>query len=241
MKEMKVRVTFTEEVLGTASSKPDIHSEYIASKAPDAPTKEQEVAALGAEEVIENDMTIFPKDENGNPIFWDYQIRGYFKEACSFLKKMDIDTKSKKLKAHKKEVDGLVMIAERKIPIHLNLGKVGNCQRSLRAQTAQGERIALANSETVPAGSYIDFTVQCLNGKDLDLVKEWLDYGVFHGMGQWRNSGKGKFLWDKISERELDFQEAVEAAKRLETQKLNNEMRLLAEKAKKAEKAEATA
>lgn len=33
---------------------------------------------------------------------------------------------------------------------------------------------------------------------DIDLVKEWLEYGQFHGMLQWRNSGKGRFVWEEI-------------------------------------------
>lgn len=37
--ELKVRLTFFEEVLGTASNNPEIHDEFIASKAPDSPTK----------------------------------------------------------------------------------------------------------------------------------------------------------------------------------------------------------
>ena len=36
MKQMKVRLTFTEEILGTASTSKEIHAEFIASKAPDA-------------------------------------------------------------------------------------------------------------------------------------------------------------------------------------------------------------
>ena len=39
MKEMKVRLEFFEEVLGTASSDPEIHEKYIASNAPDAPER----------------------------------------------------------------------------------------------------------------------------------------------------------------------------------------------------------
>jgi len=27
------------------------------------------------------------------------------------------------------------------------------------------------------------------------LLREWLDYGQFKGIGQWRNSGKGRFEW----------------------------------------------
>ena len=29
--------------------------------------------------------------------------------------------------------------------------------------------------------------------EDMDVVSEWLNYGVWRGLGQWRNSGKGRF------------------------------------------------
>lgn len=29
-------------------------------------------------------------------------------------------------------------------------------------------------------------------------VEEWLDYGQFNGLGQWRSSGKGSFVWDEV-------------------------------------------
>ena len=57
MKELKVRLTFLEEVLGTANAEKDIHEKFIASKAPDAPSREQEVEALGIEEVVEKGMS----------------------------------------------------------------------------------------------------------------------------------------------------------------------------------------
>ena len=197
MKEMKVRLTFLEEVLGTASSDPKIHETYIASNAPDAPTRKEEVEALGAEEVFEKSMTIFPK-ENGVPFLWDYQIKGFFKDACGMLRRVE-GSKSKKLKAHKKEIDGLIFVAERKIPFNFD-GEIGICQRPLRASTAQGERIALSSSETIPAGSFIEFTIQCMADADMSYVIEWLNYGKFRGIGQWRNSGKGKFEWRDITD-----------------------------------------
>lgn len=43
MKEIKVRLTFIEDVLGTASANDSLHETYIASKAPDAMSKEEEV------------------------------------------------------------------------------------------------------------------------------------------------------------------------------------------------------
>lgn len=61
MKELKVRLTFTEDVLGTANADKNVHSEFIASKAPDAPSREEEVQALGAEEVERKEMTVFPR------------------------------------------------------------------------------------------------------------------------------------------------------------------------------------
>ena len=100
------------------------------------------------------------------------------------------------MKAYKKIIDGCIFPQPRKIEIHMN-GEMGNCQRPLRAQTAQGERIALANSEAVPAGSWIEFTVECLEDKHAAAVREWLNYGRYKGLGQWRNSGKGRFTWEE--------------------------------------------
>lgn len=79
MKTMHVKITFIDSVLGTASGNPEVHSDYIASKAPDAKFMEEEVAAIGADGVEQKQMTVFPRDHDGNPIFWNYQIKGFFK------------------------------------------------------------------------------------------------------------------------------------------------------------------
>lgn len=196
MKEIKVKLTFLEEVLGTASADKEIHDKFIAANAPDAPSRKEEIEALGVEEVIEKSMTVFPRNAEGKPIFWDYQIKGFFKDACGMLRKIP-NSASSKIKAYKKEIDGLIFVKEREIPIIFD-GEIGSCQRPLRAQTAQGERVALANSETVPAGSTIEFTIQLMCDTHEKAVREWLDYGVFRGIGQWRNSGKGKFEWSEV-------------------------------------------
>ena len=101
------------------------------------------------------------------------------------------------MKAFKKEIDGLVHVRPRAIPIVFE-GEIGNCQRPLRAETAQGARVALANSESIPAGATAEFEVIMLNDKDEELVREWLDFGQWNGLGQWRNSGKGCFTWEEI-------------------------------------------
>ncbi len=199
MEKMKVRITFTEQVLGTASNNPEVHREFIASKAPDAASREDEVAALGADEVADKGMTVFPKLDDGTPFLWDYQVKGFFKDACSMLRRCK-ESKSVKLSAFKKVIDGCVFVKPRKIPFSFT-GELGNCQRPLRAQTAQGERVALAESETVPAGATIEFEIVTMaDSCKADIISEWLNYGMFRGIGQWRNSGCGTFEWDLLDE-----------------------------------------
>lgn len=96
--------------------------------------------------------------------------------------------------ADKKVIDGLIFIQPRMIPILTN-GEIRDCQRPLRAQTAQGERVSLVNSEEIPAGSTCEFDVILLDDSHEKVVREWLDYGILRGIGQWRNSGKGRFTY----------------------------------------------
>ncbi len=200
-KEIKVRATFIEEVLGMASNNPDIHSDYIISKAPKPKLIEEEENDLlnfDSDADNEKQTTVFLKTADGEPYIYDYHIKGYFKDCCGMLNRK-ANSESKKLKAYKKVIDGLVFVKERKI-LFKNYGdkNLKHCERPLRASTAQGERIALARSEVIPPESYIEFTVQLLDGKLENVVREWLDYGALRGFAQWRNSGKGRFTWEEI-------------------------------------------
>lgn len=47
-------------------------------------------------------------------------------------------------------------------------------------------------------GSTVTFTVVCMVDSDMDTVREWLDYGAYHGTGQWRNGSKGTFVWEEV-------------------------------------------
>lgn len=198
MKTLKVRLTLTEEALGMMPTSKEVHEEFIASKAPDAPSIEEEVEAVGVEEVVEKQKTVFPRMDDGTLFFWDYQLRGMVKDAIGMLRKVT-NTACSKVTSYKKAVDGLIFVKERKVPIHLG-GDIGDCQRPLRASGPQGDRVALANSETVPAGSWIEFTFEILQDSLEKAVRECLDYGIRRGLAQWRNSGKGRYVWEELDD-----------------------------------------
>ncbi len=69
---MKIRITFTEGVLGTASADPEVHEKFIASKSADKEAAKEELKSLPADELMEKSTTVFHRDDQGNPILYDY-------------------------------------------------------------------------------------------------------------------------------------------------------------------------
>ena len=203
MEKLNVKLTFQEPLLGTLPGSEDLYMDYIATKVPeDERTKiEDEVAALGVDAVAEKKMTVFPKLPDGSPFVYDYQVRGFFKGSCGALRKIS-KARSAKLKAYKKEVDQLIFVYPRKIPIQLS-GDMDVISRPLRAATPQGDRVAITASESAPAGSSIALQIICFDDNDMKIVREWLEYGMFNGLGQWRNSGMGRFTWEEVPESEI--------------------------------------
>ena len=101
-------------------------------------------------------------------------------------------TKTSKLAAFLKRVDNFIFVYgnfpddDEVIPLYLPTDldlTATDCQRPLRASTPQGERVALAHSEEAPAGTWMEFTVEALDPRDLAYVREWLDYGRRKGIG----------------------------------------------------------
>ena len=160
------------------------------------------------DEVIEKGTTVFSRNEDGRPILWDYQIKGFFKDACGVLRKVK-GTKSSKIKAYKKEIDGLIFVQERQILVQ-TAEELTSCQRPLRANTPQGEREGLANSEEIAAGAVLEFSILVMSDDLVPAVKEWLSYGKLRGLGQWRNSGKGRFLCEILEERAAEFSDILD-------------------------------
>jgi hypothetical protein len=195
---IKVKITLAEEALGLCCGNPDVHMDYIASKNPNADLINEEVDAVSLADAVEKGKTVFARTEDGIPCFFDYQIKGFLKDSCGALREVP-RTVCSKVKAYKKKIDGLVFVSPRKIPINFS-GEIGDCQRPLRADTAMGPRVALANSETVPAGAEMEVLFTCLTRDMHAMVLECLDYGQLRGLGQWRNSGKGRFTYEVLEE-----------------------------------------
>lgn len=229
MKKMKVRVTLITEMLGTFPTDPDIYVAFIeerkkrdtlglfpkdfdikkelenisrAAKANDwmsdeNPDNNPNVITTNNPKVL----TAFPRDENYNLIMYDYQIRGFFKEACGSLRSIkdsEWGKESTKIKNYKKVIDGGVFVTPEYIPIHIAEGKTISIEsRSLRAQspTPPYERVCISSSETVPRGSWFEFEIMYPDSFD-KAIKEWMDYGAFKGFLQWRSGGKGRFTYE---------------------------------------------
>lgn len=202
----RIRIELIDEMLATNPGDPEIHEKFIASKAPDAETRSQELEHMSADELVSKEMTVFYRDAAGNPQIPCYHMYGFFKSSCGFLRNVK-GTESSKIKAYKKKIDGLIKVYSdandirgRYINLNLDGMKMGTCQRPLRASTMQGERVALANSETVPEGTWFECDIVCFDDTMWPAIEEWLDYGKYNGLDQWRSSGKGAFIWKYVNE-----------------------------------------
>lgn len=271
MHYMHVEIEWLEKALGTSPNNVDLLSSYIASKAPDALSTEEEIAAIGKEEYKDKQMLVYPKgeflkddttgrlvdifdkrttidginwsDSDGNsgvgetvknvPYYYNYQIRGFFKDSCGLLTRAEETdengkklgaTESAKLKAYKKVVDGCIFVFPRRIAIEIpefsladdgitmipSFDENGNLpilSRIIRTSGPSGERTAIAASEVIPAGSRIRFTIGMTSLKFKPAIIEWLNYASVHGISGWRNSGLGICRWREIKSNYTSFTE----------------------------------
>lgn len=239
MKTLTVRATILEEMLGMTPGDPESFTKFLEFRKAKLGVKAAQIDNDKTEEELkalrfrvdemkadntENSVDVFPRSEDGAPIIWDYQIRGFFKDSMKALKDMlaikktkgeGDDEKAAALKKLSKMtvssvagfskmpatwVDRGVFVGPRQIKIEMPEGSsMGYCQRPLRVEKFPKDITSLKNSETVPEGSVVKFKVGILNDADEKLVLACLHYGFLRGFGEWRNSGKGRFkfdLWD---------------------------------------------
>jgi hypothetical protein len=246
----RVKLTFTERVLGSLPANPSVYRSYIATQMDDAKAAgasgepmagaekltraEEEAAAIErAGEREEQGWSVIPVDKDGvSLIRWDYQIKGFFKGGWEAMSSAGAG----KIPAGRSKIDKWLhvfsdpsgkpkgraiayMIGDGATARRMTKEDITLCERPLRAQTAQGPRISLKRSDSLPPGTWIEFYVHILplgiqalavkaeeaeaeaTGRKPkltveDTIRLWLDYGVYSGMGEWRNAGNGRFEYE---------------------------------------------
>lgn len=189
-------------ILGGLPASRDIYTQYIASKNPQGDGDQEIIDHLREEKGI----TVFARDSRENICLLSRHIRGFFKEALSALKaQCDIGRV-------KNKIDTLLFVEPALIPLMRNGRTITDedsmLERPLRADTLMGPRIALQSSEIIEDPWEFDMEISLFpnNGTSRKESLSWeaietaLDYGAFHGIGQWRNADYGKFIWKKVEE-----------------------------------------
>lgn len=214
------RLTGTTPLLGSCPANPEIYSKFVAIKTEELvkagiATKEaaearaaQETGMLPSDEdlkdIKEQGLTVFLRNGRGQLVVGSHVIKGFFKAALVTLKDQV------GLAQAKSKIDNLLFVSPEFIPI-LQDGEPltqpdGYNERSLRAETMRGPRVSLVSSEEVIAPWTLDVTLTLLVNEekaksravDWDMIEVALDYGALKGLGQWRNSGKGSFTWERL-------------------------------------------
>jgi hypothetical protein len=186
----RVTIETIEPILATASSDPELYTKFILKT-----LREQKGELAGSDE-LETLETVDPQQAvtvfhrlDGQPIFYDYMIRGFLKEAWGSLFK---DA------AYRHKIDRLVFVTPRRIPIEKDGLVIETFERPMRVQTPQGPRQCLAKSEMIAPPARLHFAVTVLPlGRDIftaDKLRAAFEvYGPNYGLGQWRSGGFGRF------------------------------------------------
>jgi hypothetical protein len=122
---------------------------------------------------------------------FDYQVKGFIKESGRIF------NGEGGVKALRSKIDNLLFVTPRRIPLIIPDGQeITFNERPLRAETAQGPRVALARSEQLPEGTKFTCSLEVYRGQiTYEIIYHLLTYGEHKGLGQWRNGGFGRFTF----------------------------------------------
>jgi len=195
--EYQLKITFTDKLLGTVAYNKEVYSTFVQAKAREVGVPEEQLAeeVLDVKNIEEKGWTGFFQDETGIYIS-SHMVKGFLKNASLVIKDQT------KVKNAKSKVNNFAFIKEKKLYLMRDnevLKKAdGVLERPLQAMTMQGPRVSLAKSDYVDEGTCVVCTLRLLQNPEISekLIREFLDYGQFLGLGQWRNSGKGQFEYE---------------------------------------------
>lgn len=187
----RVTVRFTEPVLGAVPKDPHVFETYITKKdaegKPVQPQSDEEVETVPIIDPNERPgYTGFMTDDEGIFVY-NYTWLGFMRERGNTLKEIF------GVKALRSKLEQTVFVLPRRIRPSQPVGDT--LERPLRAMTAQGPRVTLAKSDTLPAGTIMTFRLRVLPHKEITeaMLRTIFEMGETWGFGQWRNGGWGTF------------------------------------------------
>ena len=203
IEKRKYRLTGISPLLGSQPADPAVRTKYLAAKAPtDAQAEEEEKMVP---DMDERGLTVFLRRVGDDALcVMDYTIVGFLKGS---VKAMAAENGVKQADS---KVGTYVFVEPRVIPITRNDALIFEedavLERPLRAQTMQGPRVTLTASEQVDDPWEMEITVKLLLNEGTakskpvtwDAIEEALNYGSLKGLGQWRNGGWGRFVWERV-------------------------------------------
>lgn len=212
MNKLKIRVYFIQDVLGTWANNKQLVTDFISNSAVKKIIRTDTSLTAAEEpdfcpEIMDPEMqelkamTVFPRNpRTGEPVMMGYQMKGFFKAAAKACRNRP-DSMSSKLQGYVSKIDSDINIVAKYAQIEWGPdNRFHNLQRPLRAETAKGPRVALANSEVISAGAHFDMEISFPVEKYVEYIQEWLNYGYYVGLLQWRNAGYGRFMYQILNE-----------------------------------------
>jgi hypothetical protein len=199
VEKYNMKAVFTEAMLATSPMDPKVYEQYIASRErKDADERGDEVATLPAGEIEKIGSSVFHRDETGLFIF-DYKLRGFLKAAAEAV------TGTQGMSAYRSKINKWCFVSPRRIYLEEETGGVvqephDSIQRPIRAMTQQGPRTSVKRSECVKPGTF--FVAQILilplgqHEMNKKRLEDWLSYGIFSGIGEWRTGSYGRFTYE---------------------------------------------
>jgi hypothetical protein len=226
LQDFKAVITLGEPMLGTVPKNREVFKAHILTKIPDdekTPEQQQEVESV--QNLEERGSTGFMMDRDGKPFIFNYMVKGCLKAAADALRDQS------GVAALESKVTKYVVVGPRRLNFDLDeamndeelsyylpgvvfpdeeMKKAGQLlpyfERPLRAKTMQGPRVTLVRSDVIPPGAKLHVDLKIIKNKWLDekVLRFLLQYGLFHGLGQWRTGDFGKFDYEleKVGETE---------------------------------------
>lgn len=183
----RLTLTLTEDMLGTVPYDQNIYETFIETKKPkDVKDKESRTVPKPGEDEKTRGRTGFHRDPKRGLFLYNYMIKGFFKNAANVLKGEE--------RGHKSLVNDHLFVFPRRLYLKVKQHH-GIFPRPLRAQTMQGPRVTVVQSDFVKAGTKVECELVVADSWLVNekMLRKWLEYGELMGLGQFRNGSFGTF------------------------------------------------